>query len=447
MKYLPYICLLGIVMLFAACKKDNAGAVVIRPDQDALEVQCDSFHLQSATVSAFKIYSNTDKLVLGSYADDTYQGSAVDFVATFHHFGLTMPSGAASDSLFVVLYYKSFFGDSLSAHEASAYLLDKASPDFSTNYYMDEDLSNFTTKSVLLGKQSYVAYDATIPQTKRDETGYCDKVKIKLDAEWAHKFLAFASDTSVCNNQAEFLKFFPGVFVTESFGSQTILQIDSVNMELQIHYVPDASKPDSILYDKVVFPANKATANFIHLKEASTLAEQPKADSVEYISSPGGVFVKLRLPWQRMAERIKPTAAGLHVNHASLVVEEALVPYGGRLTPPKVLLLVRECDMEKFFTQSLYPAPDIPTCLALYNEDSRDYTFYNMGKYVESVLQLGADYFDLVGDFVLVPVSGASDIAGTNAVVRHLFKPSAVSLRSGANMHSPMRLVVTHTSF
>ena len=49
-----------------------------------------------------------------------------------------------------------------------------------------------------------------------------------------------------------------------------------------------------------------------------------------------------------------------------------------------------------------------------------------------------------VNPFYILPVTGATDIEGTDAVVRHQFRPSGVRLRSGSS-NSNMRLSVTYT--
>jgi hypothetical protein len=69
-----------------------------------------------------------------------------------------------------------------------------------------------------------------------------------------------------------------------------------------------------------------------------------------------------------------------------------------------------------------------------------------MASYLEGILSDDNMDVDGLNHFYLVPVSGATEIAGTNAVIRHLFKPHGVRLRSASNATSPMRLTVTFTN-
>ena len=120
-------------------------------------------------------------------------------------------------------------------------------------------------------------------------------------------------------------------------------------------------------------------------------------------------------------------------------------PVTSKMTPPAVLMLIREKDMDAFFTQSKYPADGIETVLGVYKEEQKRYQFNNMAGYLETLLSDSETDLEQVNDFFIVPVSGVTDVAGTNAVVRHLYKPFAVRLRSEKNQKSPMRLAVTYS--
>ena len=132
----------------------------------------------------------------------------------------------------------------------------------------------------------------------------------------------------------------------------------------------------------------------------------------------------------------------------SLIMEEASVAdeAGTRMTPPDILMLIQAKDLEKFFTQSKYPAEGVETTLGVYVPEEKHYLFNNMASYMEGLLSDETISADDLNDFYVLPITGATDIAGSNAVVRHLFKPYAVRLRSATNQHSPMRLVVTYSN-
>jgi hypothetical protein len=130
----------------------------------------------------------------------------------------------------------------------------------------------------------------------------------------------------------------------------------------------------------------------------------------------------------------------------SLVLEEALCADSSLtdLKMPSYVILIREADIDKFFTQSLYPAEGINTVLGVYEKDIRAYRFNNIADYLHTILYTNAEA-DEINPFYILPITGVTDIEGTDAVIRHQFRPSGIRLRSPKNSNSNMRLSVTYT--
>ena len=455
-----WVCSIALLaLMFTSCEKTSDIGYIIRPDDDDIIVYTDSFHLNSRTVKAENLYSESEKLVLGSYSDNIYGPYKVDFLAEFRYVkDLTFPAGAESDSIYIVMYYRSFFGDSSAVQEASAYLLDKKPLDFSTNYTSSIDVSEFCSKNQLLGRTTYTAYDATIPAAIREKKGYCDAVRIRLSKDIATEMIA---KTDIYKSQDAFLNYIKGAYVTTTYGMQTVLNIDSVNLELSYHYIPDSTKMDSLVYRRVIFPANKETTEVIRV-ESDPYYQYYKPDSVEYVSTPGGSFVEFDIPFEQIYNKLKQTGAIFsdtvsNINHFSLIMEPAVLEdadESARMTYPVSFVMIAKKDVEKFFTQSMYPAPNINTVLGVYrfNIEGR-YDFGNGGVYIEEAIKAVATmsdterkaYFDSLNPFQVIPISGNNDLMGTNAVIRHMFYPFGVRVRSGRNAVSPMRLVLTYT--
>jgi len=433
----------------------------IRPAEDILVVKSDSFVLSTSTIPAEGVYSESDKPVLGYYIDNIYGGFKVDFLAEFRYIrNLTFPTGAESDSLYLVLYYKSFFGDSSSVQEATAYRLEEPL-NFSTNYRSDIDVSKFCSRSIILGKQTYTAYDRTLTSAERKANNYCNVVRIKMDNTLLEDMM---TRSDIYESQSAFSDFLKGVYVTNTYGQQTVLELDSINLELSYNYPVITTSGDTTKtttkYKKLLFPVNKETTCVIHVESyAKALTDKP--DSIEYISAPGGTFVKLEIPYDRIYERVVEKYIApqfndsiLNINHFSIVMEPAkLGEKSMRMKTPVGFILIREDDVDDFFVQSLYPAPNIDTVLGVYYSDST-YIFNNAGGFLEEIMYTAMKmnptdrqaYFDKLNPYYIIPVSGSNDIVGTNATIRHLFKPYGIRLRSGKNEVSPMRMVVTYSN-
>ncbi len=428
-------------LLLVACEKGGIG-LEIQPTEDKLSVVTDSFSISANSVLVANRYSESDKLFLGNYNDPIYGSSKMDFLAEFRYLNADFPATAQAKSLQVVLYYKTFFGDSTAVQEATVYELNEPLV-FSENYNSDIKLEDFCDKSTILGKKVYVAYDPTVPEPAEGEKP-CNKVKIDLPISMAQTLL---SDRSITQSQTNFVNFFKGVYVTNEYTGQVVLDVDSVNLELSYVHVPDASKPDSTTTDVRVYPLNKETTGVLRVSNIKTPNLDEIPDSLLYLSSYLGLVPKLEMPINKIREKLGFEEGGIvSINNVSLVLEEALCADSTltELEAPEYLILIRETDIEKFFTQSLYPAKGINTVLGVYEKKLGAYRFNNIADDLYNILVEGYDETEL-NPYYILPVTGATDIYGTDAVVRHQFRPSGVRLRSGSNEKSNMRLSVTYT--
>ena len=241
-------------LLLIACEANEIGAE-IQPTEDKLSVKTDSFSVSATSALITNRYSESDKLLLGNYDDPIFGSAKLDFLAEFRYLNADFPATAEAKSLQVVLYYKTFFGDSTAVQEATVYQLNNPLI-FSDNYTADINLEEFCDKSTILGKKVYVAYDPTVSDSVRDESTFCNTVKIDLPISMAQTLI---SDRSITQSQTNFLEFIKGVYVTNEYTGQVVLDVDSVNLELSFDYVPSASKPDSTTTAVRVYPLNKET--------------------------------------------------------------------------------------------------------------------------------------------------------------------------------------------
>lgn len=438
-------CLLLLSVFLASCEENKEIGMSVLPDEDRLAIVSDSFHINVYSEEIGDVYSETTKPVLGSYEDELFGSFSVDFLSDFRYVrDFVFPEGTVSDSLYLVMYYRSFMGDSSAVQEATAYLIDGQSLEFSRDYTIHTDISGICSMNEVLGKTAYVAYDRTVSDSIRELADYCDKVMIRLPSDIAAGIVA---DPSLMESQDNFNNFFKGVYVRNTYGSQTILDIDSVNLELYYRYPPDIEKPDSLLYGRLILPANLESTTFVHVAERTNPQIAALPDTLVSLSSPGGSVLKFRLPWERIYDRIygSGSASGININHVSVIMNAKDFDYGGALEPPSFIIMMREEDVDAFFTQSLYPAPGINTYLGMFNSSDSTYIFANMADFLQKNLDGGPASFDNVGDIVVMPVGGTTNVSGTDASIYNSMLPSGAVFGSGKSKSSPFRMVVTYT--
>lgn len=429
-------------LLLIACEANEIGSE-IQPTEDKMSVKTDSFTVSATSALITDRYSESDKLLLGNYEDPIYGSAKFDFLAEFRYLNADYPSTAKATSVQVVMYYKTFFGDSTAVQEATVYQLNNPLK-FEENYTTDIELSEFCDKSEVLGKKVYVAYDPTVPDSIQNLDDYCNTVRVDLPLSIGEKLI---SDRSITTSQTNFLNLLKGIYVTNEFTGQVVLNVDSVNLEVAYDYVPKASKPDSIVNTVRVYPVNKETTGVLRISNVKVPEIESIPDSLVYLSSFVGMVPKVEIPVDRIRERLGYVDGDIiSINNMSLVLEEALCADSSLtdLKMPSYVILIREADIDKFFTQSLYPAEGINTVLGVYEKDIRAYRFNNIADYLHTILYTNAEA-DEINPFYVLPITGVTDIEGTDAVIRHQFRPSGIRLRSPQNENSNMRLSVTYT--
>lgn len=440
--------LIAISFLFASCKDESEDlGFLIQPSKDKITVVIDSFHVATSNLFVDSIYARSSNFTLGKYTDNIYGSFNASFLTQFKYVqGATFPSNATADSLSLVLYYKNFWGDSLSTHEVTVYALDELF-NYEKNYYSNINVAEFTNKQTILGKKVYTAVDKTIPDSIRNASDYVGSVTILLPNSLKEEFF---TRSDIYTSQQAFLNFFKGIYATTTYGDGTVLLIDSANIELKYSYATTTSADvDTIIKEKLIFPANKEITSVTHINHPTTLSTSiTDIDSIVYVHSPAGIFPKISIPFDRIIERV-PSSSYNTINHIHLIAEAAILDDNSTYSEPSTLLLIREQDIEKFFAQSLFPATSIGiyAFLGTYNSTSKSYTFTSMADYFRMILKNEGDDANTLNDFVLVPVKTITNRSGTITSLRHLYNPRGIRLRSGKNITSPMRIEITYSQF
>ena len=134
---------IAVLSLLISCESASEVGVEVRPASDALAVKTCCFPVETSLVVVDSIYARGRELMLGVYADPLFGTVKADFLAELHYIADSFPANSVGDSLVFVIFYREFYGDSLSVQEMSAYPLD-AALNFSTNYYSNIRPSDFT---------------------------------------------------------------------------------------------------------------------------------------------------------------------------------------------------------------------------------------------------------------------------------------------------------------
>lgn len=272
-KYLGVL-LLALLSLYGC--DDNTGTLGMDmlPDSDGISAKTETFDVSTKSMLADKVYSKTSTGYIGKFTDPDPKGFGnyeASFLAELNCTeNFTFPavyeesadgkSGKGTmvkdevEKIQLVVYYSSWFGDSLNACRMSAYELNdewlKVRKDPDKYRYTNIDTKLYH-ESKALGKKAYTAYDTSVPDSVRKATDsngnstYYPNITFPLDKELGNNILKLnrqyqEKKNDFFDNSDKFIEnVFKGVYLQTDYGDGTILYVDRIDLQMQFrfHYV------------------------------------------------------------------------------------------------------------------------------------------------------------------------------------------------------------------
>jgi hypothetical protein len=340
--------------------------VSIQPPGDRITVYTDTFLMTASTIRLDSIFAKTTNCMLGEMHDPFYGTIKSDFLCQFYcaegfQFAET-PHEGKIDSLDLLIFYPNVsgnrtaaYGDTLLPMQVSVYPL-KGPLD--RNFYTNDDPEKYCEMNRLLGQTVYTPYDMGITAIERafvDLDGsnlYTPVIRIKLPLELGQQFY----DESIGNpstfaSQNAFNRFFPGLYITNTFGSGNLIYTQGENISLRIAYhtmAKNSQGEDSVVYRAQIFRSAKDVVQINRFKNSHLdrlLEENP---TYTYIKAPAGVCTKLVIPARKILNEMDLEDRFINnftLNLKYLPGDEWDFAY----EPPSHLLLLPEDSVKSFF--------------------------------------------------------------------------------------------------
>lgn len=426
----------------------------IQPSSDSITVGTDIFNVSTENVFVESMYSRADSFLLGTFYNEKYGTTQADILAQLNcPIGYVYPPNSIPDSALVILYYKTWFGDSYSPLDVNIYQMNKKTFDYSGLYPTNLNPEDYTDRSIKLGQQIFTAKNASNPLANSNS------VIFKLSNNFVQDFFKINSDTY--SSESKFTDFFKGLFITANYGASTILNIRQIDLEYYFHYSIKKPGEDtiSIVKNILTFPANKEVRQvnrFLHPDLESVKQKLEQDSTLNYISSPANIQTRVIIPLNKMKQRME-----VGINNKKLVINSALLRVEATevdeatLAIPIVssMLLIKESAIVDFFTKNKLPSD---TCAILSSYTSslipysttlyEDYYTFNLATLIANELKSNPAAPENL-KMILVPVRVTSNSSGVVTAVKQQFLMSAVTVRSGKNTISPMRIKVVYSGF
>ncbi|WP_297909053.1 DUF4270 domain-containing protein [uncultured Parabacteroides sp.] len=383
--------------ILAGCNDDVSSiGTSIQPGDDTIAVYTDTFRIQATTVQLDSIYARSTSAQLGELYDPLYGNLVSDYMCQFYcpndfQFAHT-PYEGKIDSVDFCIYYNGtnkngvWVGDSLAPMRAEIFEI--TSP-LQKNFYTNIDPAKYCNMQKSMGAQAYTAYNASISDSLRDDD-YSPHIRIKMPTEFGQKLYdETIKNPGAFKNQETFNEFFPGLYVTNTFGSGNILSVASSVLRIYYnHAVKSTAGKDSLIKTWEAFSVTKEVIQLSRFKNTDMSQLLQPNEDYAFFKTPAGVCTRIVLP----TKEITPIMKERIVNN--LPLELKAMPQENwqyALNPPSYLLILPEDSIKSFFEGNQVNNNVTYFLSDAYNETTRTYTFPNLANLLKYQIEKDPD--------------------------------------------------------
>lgn len=414
-------------MFFCSCSEGNTGRSISAVDIEIIKDS--SFVVTGESVKVEKIQSRTINQLLGKIKAENYGVLSSDFVTQLMPAVNIDTAGVTTDfidsiKLSLRIPKGGFFGDSIIPMSVKAYRLTKTLP---SPIFSDFNVSEYVGD--LLGSASYTASALGMKDSVKN-LNYRE-VSVKLPVELARSmFTEYKNNKNTFSSPSAFSKFFPGLYVTTSFGSGRVMNIENTTVDVYYRKKYALSEEKDTIYNLnasylATTPEVVTNSNITMTVDDAIKAKIDAGDAM--IVAPAGYEVKIKLPSDKLIEKIEEIISrdktiGV-LNELYFQVPAVVVKNDYDINPPANLLLVKASERDEFFTKKKIN-DNVTSFTATYSDGY--YTFSEMRNYILDLYEKlkSGEIKELTDDdmtFILMPVnieSETNSYYGTSTVIR-----------------------------
>lgn len=329
-------------------------------------------------------------------------------------------------------YRNGFTGDSLAPMRLNVYRLNKTLPN---PIFSDFDPTGYYDSSDLLASASYSPSSGwrEISTSYVTGTNTYDTVRVisvPMPVELARDlFRAYKNDPSLFSTPKRFASYFPGIYITNSYGSGHVLNIKATELDVyyrQLFQENDTtdSVPSSLCQTYLASTPEVTSNNIIHFDMDDEITSMVNSGAA-MIVAPAGYEVQVRFPIQDIIDKYKANIGNNQsiINTLTLTLPVSVPVTEYNIQPPTYLLMVKTSKKDNFINgDSLANNKD--SFYAVYSPTQKEYVFTGLRDYVINILnKQGGIATEDDFNFTITPVDvtnytyQASYYSGTTNVV------------------------------
>ena len=360
------------------------------------EVAIDStFTLTGQPVSNSDIQSRTITQILGSLSAKEYGDFSSDFVTQFMPALQIDTTGVKvndidSAKLYMFFTAGNFTGDSIVPMGFKLYPLKKQ---ISSPIYSNFDPSDYYDESDCWTPESQIYTGNALYNDSINALNY-RSVSVKLPKEFAKSFYSeYIERPETFATPQTFAKFFPGLYVKNSFGSGRVINFSEcrINLYYKRHktITVDGKERDSVFNISSALMAvtpEVVTNNIIRMQLSDELKSKIEDNKEPIIVAPASYNVELTFPAEEIIRRYRENSGPLSViNTLTMSIPVEYIKNNYNINPPKHVLLVLSTEKDKFFANNQLD-DNKTSFLTEYNPLTKSYDFVGLRDYILNAL-------------------------------------------------------------
>lgn len=403
-----FFALLLITCLLFSCDENSSIGSSIT--QEEVEIIVDSsFTITGNTIYSDKIQSRTLTQLLGRINAQGYGDLTSDVVTQFMPAGVIDTSGVNVDDidsikLLLQIPNGGYIGDSIAPMGLKIYRLNKQLP---SPIYSNFNPDGYYNKSELIGSSVYSANALSANDSIKKlpyRTIYID-LPLSLGKEFFNKY---KENPEIYSTPSSFANYFPGIYITNSYGTGRIMKISNSQVKLYYHKTikMEGTDKDST-YQKVgnyfaVTPEIITNNNISYNISPQLKTMISNGDNL--IIAPTGTNVEIKFPAQEIVDKYLNNKGDLSViNSLTMEIPVSKIKNNYNIAPPPYVLLIKKSQVDVFFANSEVTDNE-NSFYAVYNKEKNCYQFSDMRSYIINLTKKEEITEDDV-QFVIIPVS------------------------------------------
>ena len=437
MKHLIYVIMVtGVMLGLIACTDETIGVSIT--DNVSSIIEDSSFVITGHSVRNSRVQMRTSTKMLGSLQADGYGRLTAEALTSWMPAMSIDTAGTKVewiDSCRLKLrmpYHDGYTGDSLAPMRLNVYRLNKVLP---SPIYSDFDPTGYYSTDDLLASEPYspksgwieVASNYTSSSIQYDTTRV---ISVPMPVELGRElFLLYKNDPSLFSSPKRFAEYFPGIYITNSYGSGHVVNIKATELDVYYRQRAELSDTTDTIYPSLCRSYLASTPEVVSnniirfdIDDAiNSMVDQGQA----LLVAPAGYEVQVHFPIQDIIDKYQANIGNAQsiINNLTLTIPVSVPETEYNIQPPTYVLMVKTSMKDNFINGDSL-ANDKDSFYALYNAADKEYVFTGLRDYIINIINnQGGIATEDDANFTITPVDVTnytytqSYYGGTNSVV------------------------------